>query len=413
MYFLKKRSFRELAIVVTLLFLVSLLVGGAYAQPYSQQVNFQTGGFEGIDVIKPDIVYGQPLEWTLLLVNDTDLYRVRYLTKEINLWESNYFIDNTYNKVLHFSTDYAGMYEDIYHTVQLPAFVENITVQNATLVNMSNSSLTFYFPELKGTHSVFLSGDSIDAMQLTDKDLIKIIQSQDFTTKRGDFRLGTPVGSITSFNVTDDLEINFSIENITQGNVIPISIDLPFFIPESAYFYFWKTVDGKMQQLPYTIDASRRVLTIYPEDGVTDDDVDGMIEASLQIHLPRESFLYEFSEQSTRVLVEEREALDISVSDGVVDEIYLVNPKSIPNRPYEAEAFAQDLLKFSVTDIMPGSTVTVELSVPEDSRDLFIKKFNPNTAEWYSFPYDRINATTIHVHLTDGELGDDDGEVEC
>jgi len=230
--------------------------------------------------------------------------------------------------------------------------------------------------------------------------------------EQGLFTATTSQGELTQFGVSFDAELTFTITNVTP-EPFTVEINLPFALPEGLHFYLWKTLSTGNILVPYDISSDRTTLHLTLQDGVIDNDetINGIVVDPLQLTLPT----YEFSVQTTpdnkqaTVFVDDRE-LVVTTPTGVLDTVALVDPLNLPDLPGTPNSFTHKLVRFTA-DTLGEEALDVYLTYDDLPSTFSLWKFNSNTQEWYTFPYDRVDEQTLRITLVDGGFGDDDGLV--
>jgi hypothetical protein len=228
----------------------------------------------------------------------------------------------------------------------------------------------------------------------------------------GLFTATTTQGELAQFGVSDDLEITFTVVNVTP-EPFTLKLDLPFSVPEGLHFYLWKTLSTGNILVPYELSSDRTTLQLTLQDGVIDNDetINGIVVDPLQLTLPT----YEFSVQTTpdntqaTVIVDSRE-LVVTTPNGVLDTVALVDPLNLPDLPGTPNSFTHKLVRFTA-DTLGDEALDVYLTYDALPPVFSLWKFNSQTQTWYMFPYERIDDQTLRITIIDGGFGDDDGLV--
>jgi hypothetical protein len=390
---------------IFLLALCVLAFTSSASAEFSESVNFSAETYDAIDVTRNSIIAGEPVDWTVFLVDELDLYRVKYQTPPIEIQESFLIGEDAFSATVTFSTQHVLGYEDVEHDLILPFTLENITIVNASFVVQEENMIRFRVPFIEESVTVVVTGQQLSYVVEHNSHSAK-----NSTTAFGTFTLTSQFGSVEEFFVSEDLDVTFTLVNVTPGSLVPTTLSLPFQIPEDEYLYFWKNVSGELRELPYELSQDRSRLTLFLQDGYLDEDgeVNGIIVDPLRLTPPLAVQVSESSPRMKQLSINNRD-LRLELSAGEFDSFYVVNPTTIPNAPLRSDQLPYNLLKFNVTNVTDSITVNITLENITD--DLVIRKFNARTLEWYSFPYEVIEEDMIQITFIDGGLGDDDGLV--
>ncbi len=321
-------------------------------------------------------------------------------------------IENTDDSFFHISTleNYSEFWIKNITIFSESGVLENITVKE----KVPTTKNIFVNPDYSYTLQENIISVLIDQLNKTTSfqvrgDYNKPVKKSSgvFVDGYGDFGISAPA-NIESFDVDSDLNINFEL-SLLNGSKTSVRLELPFTLPEGFEIYLWKNVSGKTIRVPYNITKDRNTLELFLEDGVIDDDgvVDGKIVDPLKLFIPDYNVDINDIDDRTKQVVIDTRATKISTSDGKLDSVKVVDPDNLPDTPVDASRFQSKLLKFRITNIT--DTVDVFLDYNEPIKDSTLWKFNPNTLEWYKFPFERVDETTIKLTLADGGFGDDDG----
>jgi len=231
-------------------------------------------------------------------------------------------------------------------------------------------------------------------------------------TELGLFKIISEKGFVETFVVDEELNLDFKITGLENGSNTTVNISLPIKIPEGIHFYLWKNINDQILKVPYELSENRDTISIFLKDGVIDDDglINGEISDPLQLLLPKYEVNITKNNKTAKVEIKEQETKELSIEtkEGKLDQVQVINPENIPRIPVKAERFEHKMLKFNITNITNNST-EVYLSYDNLPKKFKLWKFNPNKIEWYEFPFERVNSTTIKIILIDGGIGDDDG----
>ena len=368
-------------------------------------------------------------------------------TKQINLYGS--FLNESINlSKLNISSD-----EELYNASEILSGKDNLT-QISSKENLSNAffktdkseylvndTVAFSLPQNISGYSIYVDTPSGKTIYVENNSFVvnesgryfatlifndsiynwsfnvlsSLQESIEFSTRSavasyGVFNITSSKGTIEQFIVDDELNIRFRISNLTLGESIAVNISLPMQIPKGVYFYVWKESNNKQIKVPFNISESRDKITLFLKDGSIDDDglINGIIEDPLKLFIPKYPVKVEFvNKREAKVEVSKRNVKLLS-KEGELASVNVVDPENLPNTPVNPKDFKHKLLKFKITNLTGDSTDIVLNfdSLPEKFK---LWKFNPNTLEWYMFPYQRLNSTAIQITIVDGGFGDDDG----
>jgi hypothetical protein len=234
------------------------------------------------------------------------------------------------------------------------------------------------------------------------------------------------------FNVSIDRgkfdELTFDGENVTLrisgigiGEMVNVSIGLPFEIPEGMYVYYWKMLNGTFTPVNYTVSWDRRHITFELQDGVVDEDgkADGIIFDPIKLYIPRFDAKSRISKDGRSGIVEVRLKentyfeIKLEVSRGNLSHLAFVDSENLPSKPVE---FPYQLVKFKIDGLDYGEEVEVRITYPSlegivSNGSVRYYKFNPDSLTWYSFVTGYENNTVV-LKLKDGGFGDDDGKAD-
>lgn len=235
-------------------------------------------------------------------------------------------------------------------------------------------------------------------------------QNYSVGTSYGIFNLKVEKGKITDFNVDEELNIAFKIEDLEKGQKLPVELNLPIKIPSNQHLYIWKEINGEHVEVPYEISNTRNQITLFLEDGKIDDDgiANGIIVDPFQLILTDESTEVTTTSSQSALIALESERLDVNINKGELGEVLVVDPRNLPDTPLPPHSFVTTLLKLKISNF-EGEGVDVTFQIDEAFTKPIVWKFNSVTYEWYEMPYTKVNQNTIKIHIVDGGLGDDDG----
>ena len=100
------------------------------------------------------------------------------------------------------------------------------------------------------------------------------------------------------------------------------------------------------------------------------------------------------------------------LDNGVIEELISVDESTLPSEGKPDLEFPYGFFSFEITGLSPGQTVTVTITLPSDT-PVGTQYWKYHTPEgWYQIPIgDDDGDNVITIQLTDGGLGDDDGEA--
>jgi hypothetical protein len=361
-------------------------------------------------VSRSPITFNQPVLWTAdFLDRSTDeLLSVNYSTPQITAQEQVVVTEDLYNKYITLTTSALDGYTNVSYSTTVPA-LDTVEV-TADSYELNGNNLTFVVSELFSSRTVHILGALTTATNQTSNATMSAGTNDSrvtFDHAFGEFSLDVSEGSITSFSVSEQGLASFDIVNLELGQKIQANITLPFVVPEETTFYLFKNISGQTISIPFTL-YNQRVISLQLEDGVVDDDglVNGRISDPLFLPTPQEAPQIRKSEHSALI---EHEGSSVSLSTTErLDKISLVSPKQLPGLP--TQNFEHDLLKFNITNLTDGKA-TIYLTYDELPKNPTLWKFNPATVDWYTFPYEVVNSTTLKLVIEDGGFGDDDGII--
>ena len=231
-------------------------------------------------------------------------------------------------------------------------------------------------------------------------------------TSLGNFSLESSIGSISFFEMSDDLTSTFVIDDVNTTEPFAVDMSLPFQIPKGVHIYFWKNISGEQIQVPYNLSPQRNILTLWLQDGVIDNDglVDGRVIDPFKIYIPDYEVSIDFLDNKSASVIIDGKTVDLKTSKGTLNDLTVVDPKNLPLIPIDDSKFSHKLLKFTVNNLSLGEEIEVELDYDVLRGDVDLWKFNSNNVSWYKVPYTR-DGNKILLRLVDGGLGDDDGLV--
>ncbi len=369
-----------------------------------------------VNLTRGPIVVGEPVIWNMIIDKDNNLYSTKYSTFPVSLtYLETLDVDRWTHKLL-LSTLYEGTYKDFTISHTIPGVLTSISPELS--YSQSGNKLTIRIPTLNRFLEINLTGNFTNLTNQTSRmNFLPPGQSLTKMTTYGEVKVGSDMGSIVDLEVNDDLEVNFTIRNLTNGSKANVTISLPFKIPAGVEFYLWK----QEKSVPYTIDESRTSITLQLEDGVMDDDgiVNGVIRDPLRLFKPTISAeirsLDNNSNRSMEAILHDPDKdspaqVLLSTSSGNFRSIRYVDPTNTINTP--AENFEFKLISFEIENLTNGSSTNVTITYPRRlPSDVTYWKFDPNTASWTDYPIILLDDNTIQITLTDGGFGDSDGLV--
>ncbi len=324
---------------------------------------------------------------------------------------------------------------------------ENVT---HTLI-LKNGSFEFTVPE-NTTAVVIRCGNAekiINIVQISDRRTLKIeygsrILMLNVSVDKGKFRV---------LEAKED-NVTMVISNLKPHSIANITINLPFEIPPGMHVYYWKTVDGKMMPVNYTLSADRRSLTFRVQDGVVDEDgkANGVIVDPIIFYIPRFDVKSDISGSRgvlhiTSIVDNSSFEIRVDANRGRLAYLALVDSANLPDVP---AVFPYQLVKFRVEGLNPGEDVEVKITysglptmsatehIPSDLPNLpdltsppssnltselsklginntpisgiTYYKFSPYKLKWMKYPATIENGTVV-LRLKDGGEGDEDGKA--
>ena len=250
------------------------------------------------------------------------------------------------------------------------------------------------------------------------------VKNKTFLHELGSFKMAISDGNLNNLIIDDELNLEFLIDNLSLGEEVEVNLTLPFILPDNVEFYLWKNISGKTVNVPFNVSESRDLITLYLQDGVIDDDgmTNGVIFDPLQLFIPKTDVsvegldskqkLSESYQKNVLAILKKNNVtknVKLSSSKGNINSLKFVDPKNTVDSPINSDDFEFDLMKFTIKNVTDSEDIYFSYdSLPNNFKVL---KFNPNTVNWYYFPYERINSTTFKLTIVDGGFGDDDGLV--
>ena len=269
-----------------------------------------------------------------------------------------------------------------------------------------------------------LPNNTISSLNITTKNISRGIIKKGFAPN---VTLSTKFGGVvikalnSSINRTSAKWVNgrlfLKIKTLNNKSSSKIVIVLPKGMPKNVETYIWQKVGKTYMRVPYTLRNNSKIefSASNPNFNAQNNIID--LNGSIKVVIPNFNVSVNKKLRGASIKIksssEERRA-SINLSSGDLASVKVVDPKDTINTPHYS--FKYKLLKFTVSNIKKGGSVNVTLSLDHPITHPKIIKFNPNTGEWYSYPFKVVNPTTLRITLTDGKLGDDDllknGQIE-
>ncbi|MDN5328173.1 MAG: hypothetical protein PWP03_811, partial [Candidatus Woesearchaeota archaeon] len=343
-----------------------------------------------------------------------------FSNESINLSQLNVSLNVSINESLFNEEEVNSLSNSVFATDKEQYFV-NDTVNFVLLQNISGYSI---YVDTPSGNTLYVENTSLKVSEPGDH-LATLIFNGSYYSLRfkvvsrsrtsfengfGVFNITSSSGVVENFFVDDDLNIFFRIGNLSLGQKVAVNILLPFQIPEGVYFYVWKDSGKGKIKVPFNLSDSRDRITLFLQDGVIDDDglINGIIEDPLKLFIPNYNVnVSKINKNEAHIEISHRK-VKLTSKGGDLKQTHVVDPLNLPSTPVSPDKFKYKLLKFRIENVSSGSSDIIlnYESLPERFE---LWKFNPNTLEWYNFPYERINDTAIKITIFDGGFGDDDG----
>ncbi|MFH1590898.1 MAG: DUF2341 domain-containing protein [archaeon] len=366
-------------------------------------------GYRPTTLSRDPIMSGSPVSWHQLVEFRNKSHEIIYETASIHVDADLIQTSDVWSMHTRLWTDYERTYEDVVVNITIPFPNNIVVVPHHDYVVLGEQVLLVRVGDLDQEISFSIFGDMPEKENGTNT---TVEPAGAFATVEGlgTLSLSSDKGMVTEFSIDDDLNINFIIDGLANGSEANVTLGLPIALPEGFHLYLWKQLGNETIEVPYTVSAHRRALTLHLQDGVIDNDgmADGRIVDPLGLFLPRYSVDVQRPSSDTAAIKIDGDDLAMQVDGGDLATVNVVDPDNLPSGP--GNDFPYKMLKFSVENLTDG-TADITLTYPELPSSPKLWKFNPHTLEWYSFPFETVSSDTIRLTLVDGGLGDDDGIV--
>lgn len=210
-----------------------------------------------------------------------------------------------------------------------------------------------------------------------------------------------------------DTLTSFLLTNFPEGDAVEVGITLPENQSANGYFNFDPEENNWFEfvQPEVTIEDQQIILNLV--DG-GENDLDGetngeILSIGSPVFIPEVALAPETDTSITLETINQTEAVETQSRNQLA---------SVGLR--ENNLVFESLTSFVVTNVSPGESVEVEITIPENQKFSNYFNFDPETARWFELTETeengevskvRIEEEKIVLNLVDGGIGDLDGEA--